>query len=121
MNILFKILGVLCTILFIVSAALQYNDPDPLIWILIWGLAAMISILFLLNKISFTITMILGVLSLIGFIYIYPSNFQGFDLKNGDAESIELGREAFGLLIIAFILFMYAFRIRYVQLKKKPI
>ena len=118
MNTFFKILGFLFAVLSIVSAALQYNDPDPIIWILIWGISAIISILFFLNKISFIVTMIVGVLSFMGFMYLYPSNFQGFSLKDGDIENIELGREAFGLLIIALVMFMYAFRIRYIKMKQ---
>ena len=108
----------LFAVLSVISAALQYNDPDPIIWILIWGISAIISFLFFLNKISFIITMIAAVLSLIGFMYLYPSNFQGFDLNNGDIENIERGREAFGLLIIALVMFMYAFRIRYIKMKQ---
>ena len=118
MNTLFKIFGFLFAVLSVISAALQYNDPDPIIWILIWGISAIISFLFFLNKISFIITLIAGVLSLIGFMYLYPSNFQGFDLNNGDIENIELGREAFGLLIIALVMFIYAFRIRYIKMKQ---
>ena len=118
MNTLFKIFGLLFTVLSIISAALQYNDPDPIIWILIWGISAIISFLFFLNKISFIITMIVGVLSFMGFMYLYPSNFQGFNLKDGDIENVELGREAFGLLIIALVMFMYAFRIRYIKKKQ---
>ena len=120
MNTIFKILGFLFTVLFIISAALQYNDPDPVIWMMIWGISAIISFLFFLNKISFIITMIAGVLSFIGFMYLYPSNFLGsFNLKDGDIENIELGREAFGLLIIALVMFMYAFRIRHVKINKE--
>jgi uncharacterized membrane protein len=118
MKTLFKILSFLFAVLFIVSAALQYNDPDPIIWILIWGISAIISFLFFLNKISFIITMIAGVLSFIGFLYLYPSNFQGFNLKDGDREIIELGREAFGLLIIAVVMFMYTIRIGYLKMKQ---
>jgi len=118
MNRLFKFFGFLFAVLSVISAALQYNDPDPIIWILIWGISAIISFLFFLNKISFIITLIAGVLSLIGFMYLYPSNFQGFDLNNGDIENIELGREAFGLLIIALVMFIYAFRIRYIKMKQ---
>lgn len=117
MNTLFKSFGLLFAILSIISAALQYNDPDPIIWILIWGTSAIISFLFVFNKISFIITMIVGFLSFMGFIYLYPSNFQGFNLNNGDIENVELGREAFGLLIIALAMFVFSLRIRYIKLK----
>ena len=115
MKTLFKTLSLLFTVLFMVSAVLQYNDPDPIIWIVIWGAAAVISALFLFNKLSFTVPLILGILSCIGFVYLYPSNFQGFSLVDGDIENIELKREAFGLLIIAFVMFTYTLRIRYLR------
>jgi len=119
MNILFKILSFLFTVLFLVSAALQYNDPDPIIWIVTWGTAAILSILFFFNKISFPVPLIVGIACFVGGVYLFPSNFQGFGLGDGDIENIELAREAVGLLIIALVLWMYAFRIRYVQRKLK--
>ncbi len=118
MNILFKILSFLFTVLFLVSAALQYNDPDPIIWIVIWGIAAILSILFFFNKISFPIPLIVGIACFIGFIYLFPSNFQGFGLENGVIENVELAREAIGLLIIALVMLIYAFRIRHVDIKR---
>jgi hypothetical protein len=33
-------------------------------------------------------------------------------LDDGAIKSVELGREAFGLLIIALVCFLYAFRLR---------
>jgi len=42
MNILFKTLNVILALLFFTSAALQYNDPDPIHWIFIYGLAAVL-------------------------------------------------------------------------------
>ena len=110
MNLLFKILGYVFAVLFTVGAGLQYNDPDSLNWIIIYGVAALISLLFALNKIGFIIPMILGVLAFIGFIYLYPSDFKGFDLNDGDIVTVELGREAFGLLIISIVLLVFAFR-----------
>jgi len=114
MNLLFKILGYVFAVLFTVGAVLQYNDPDSLNWIIIYGVAALISLLFALNKIGFIIPLIFGVISFIGFIYLYPSDFQGFDLNDGDIVTVELGREAFGLLIISIVLLVFAF-----QSKKK--
>ena len=112
MNILFKVLGYLFTVLFTVSAVLQYNDPDSLHWIIIYGVAALVSLMFALNKIGYLIPMILGVLAFVNFVYLYPTDFQGFDLNDGDIETVELGREAFGSLIISIILLVFAFRIK---------
>ncbi|MEP2279250.1 transmembrane 220 family protein [Maribacter sp.] len=112
MNLLFKILGYVFAVLFTVGAGLQYNDPDSLHWIVIYGIAALISLLFALNKVGYVVPLVLGVLAFIGFIYLYPTDFQGFDLNDGDIVTVELGREAFGLLIISIVLLVFAFRIR---------
>src|SRR5690606_539791 len=34
-----------CAGLFAVSALLQYNDPDPVAWVLMWGAAAVVAVL----------------------------------------------------------------------------
>ncbi|SIR00857.1 transmembrane 220 family protein [Maribacter ulvicola] len=112
MNLLFKILGYVFVVLFSVGAVLQYNDPDSLHWIIIYGIAALISLLFALNKIGYIVPLVLGVLAFMGFIYLYPTNFQGFDLNDGDIVTVELGREAFGLLIISLVLLVFAFIIK---------
>lgn len=112
MNLLFKIIGYVFTVLFAVGAVLQYNDPDSLHWIVIYGVAALISLLFALNKIRYIIPLVLGILAFIGFVYLYPADFQGFDLNDGDIKTVELGREAFGLLIISILLLIFAFRIK---------
>lgn len=112
MKILFKSIGFLFAILFAVGAAVQYNDPDSLLWILVYTAAAIVSLLFALDKIGFVVPLLMGTLGIVGFIYLYPSDFQGFDLNDGDIKTVELGREAFGLLIIALVLLVFAFRIK---------
>ncbi|VXB03269.1 transmembrane 220 family protein [Maribacter litoralis] len=112
MNLFFKIIGYVFTVLFAVGAVLQYNDPDSLHWIIVYGVAALISLLFTLNKIRYIIPLVLGILAFIGFVYLYPEDFQGFDLNDGDIKTVELGREAFGLLIISIVLLIFAFRIK---------
>lgn len=97
--------------LFTLGALVQYNDPDSLWWILIYGVAAFVSLLFSLDKLHIRWPLMLGVAGIIGFIYLYPSNFQGFDLEDGDINTVELGREAFGLLIIALVMFLYTVRL----------
>lgn len=112
MNTLFKIIGFLFTGLFAVGAALQYNDTDSLVWIIIYIAAASISLLFALDKLTILVPLFAGIACSIGFLYLYPTDFQGFDLDDGDIKSVELGREAFGLLIIALVCFLYAIRLR---------
>ena len=91
-------------IVFLLSAAVQYNDPDPWLWIFSYGVAAGLTILALARRYHwFT-----GVAALAfygGFVYYLPG--WGIDtlllLKEPKMSSIrvELAREAFGLLICA--------------------
>lgn len=110
MTTFFKVLAIVFGILFLVSAGLQFNDPDSLVWIIIWGLAGIIAIAFAFNRISYTIPLVAGILALVGFFYTYPEKFEGFEIGAGDMKNIEEGREAFGLLIIAIVMLLLAFR-----------
>jgi len=103
MRFLFNILGVVFAVLFLTSAVLQYNDPDPLIWILIYGVAATLSILYVVRKVN--VKILLGVVftAFLGFLYMYPDKFEGFEIGKGDIKNVEEAREAFGLLIIAIV------------------
>lgn len=118
MKLLFKILGFLFAVLFLISAILQYNDPDAFIWIVIWGFAALFSLAFALNRISFAPLFFSGVMALGGFFYCYPEKFVGFEIGAGDIKNVEEGREAFGLFIIAIVLLTFAIRI-YLTRKSK--
>lgn len=118
MKILFKVLGFLFTVLFLISSVLQYNDPDPFIWIIIWGVAGLISLGFALNEMPFQIPLVAGILAFIGFFYVYPEKFEGFEIGAGDIKNVEEGREAFGLLIIAIVLLTFAWRTWYARKSK---
>lgn len=110
MQLLFKILGFLFAVLFATSAVLQYNDPDSLVWIVIWSFAALFSLGFALGKISLMPLFFSGVMALGGFFYCYPEKFEGFEIGAGDIKNIEEAREAYGLLIIAIVLLLFALR-----------
>lgn len=98
--------------LFLVSAILQYNDPDPLVWIIIYLIAAVISVLFALNRMTYLLPLFLAVVAVIGTYFILPEKFEGFEIGAGDNRNIEEAREAGGLAIIALIMFFYAIRLR---------
>ncbi|WP_405383181.1 transmembrane 220 family protein [Maribacter sp. LLG6340-A2] len=110
MNILFKILGYLFAVLFTVGAVLQYNDPDAILWVIIYLIAAVVSLLFTMRRMGYKVLLGLGFICLVGFLYLYPTDFQGFDLNDGDIKTVELGREAFGLLIIGVVFLIFGFR-----------
>ena len=61
-----KFISAVMALLFTAWAAFQYNDPDPFIWILVYGLTALASILFLVNKLSLSFPL---VFVLVGFVW----------------------------------------------------
>ncbi len=103
------IFGALC----IVSLILQYNDPDPLVWMIIYGVAAVVSFYFALGKINYKVPLTLGILYAIDCVYQFPDKFEGFEIGSGDIKNIEEGREAFGLLILALVMLTFAIWGRY--------
>ncbi|HRO69534.1 MAG TPA: transmembrane 220 family protein [Chitinophagaceae bacterium] len=111
-----KIFNILFCIVFIISAVLQYNDPDPWVWIPIYLYGAILCWLAFRNK-FYPSAYIIGI---IGFT-VYASYF--FFTENGvldwiqehNAENIaasmkatkpwiEDTREFFGLLILILAL-----------------
>ncbi|WP_273567533.1 transmembrane 220 family protein [Maribacter halichondriae] len=113
MGLFFKLFGWLFGILCLTSAVLQYNDPDPMVWILIYLVAAIVSFVFALNKVRAIVPFLFGLMAILGCWYVFPEKFQGFDLEGGDINNIEEGREAIGLLIIALVMFVYAYWIHF--------
>ena len=115
MKTLFKILGFIFTALFVYAIAVQYNDPDAVKWYIIYGIAALASLLFAIDKLKF-----LWALFLFGFyigfaIFVWPEKFEGVTIGEGDIVNIERGREALGLIIAALLMLVYALRIKYVS------
>lgn len=98
------IFGLLC----IISGILQYNDPDPLLWMVIYGVAAVVSFGVAMNKVSYSVPLVLGILFLVGCFFVFPEKFEGFEIGSGDIKNIEEGREAVGLLILALVMFLFA-------------
>lgn len=111
-----KIFNAIFFVLFVVSAALQYNDPDPALWILIYLFGAMICF-FAIRKRNYPRLTLAGIILL--FIY---ACYLFFDkdgvlswLTEHQAENIagsmkastpwiEETREFFGLLILITVL-----------------
>ena len=102
-----KYVSLVFSLIFIAFASLQYNDPDNLVWIVIYGIAAGISVLFFFNKMNKKILIITLIAYLIGFVYLWPDTYEGISLKNGYVPAIEEVRESFGLLICALSIGIY--------------
>ncbi|MDQ3682884.1 MAG: transmembrane 220 family protein [Bacteroidota bacterium] len=107
-----KVLNIIFIILFIFSAALQYNDPDPLVWISIYLYGALLCYLAFKRKYNYSLY-IIGLVVYIGYaIYLlFEKNGVLSWANDHDAENIlqsmkatkpwiEDTREFFGLLLL---------------------
>jgi hypothetical protein len=122
---IWKGLNLLMLLMFVFSVVVQYNDPDPLIWMAIYALAALACLQELLWKDnSLVVPAVLGAIALIWAISLLPGVFgkvrigelfAQFEMK-GDLM-VEVAREAGGLLIIA--VWMQAIVIRRLLLRRR--
>ncbi len=92
-------------LIFALAAAVQYNDKDPLFWIFVYGVACMLSLLFVFNKVHKLVLISLAVICGIWAMFIIPElTLNGFKHMFGDLEMMQSGveetREFLGLLII---------------------
>ena len=106
-----KISSIIWALLFAVFALYQSNDPDPMIWILIYGVTALISVLVLIDRIGRPVLWILMIAMLAGCVMLWPSSFEGLLLKEDGSytPAIEEARESLGLLIGAISMAWHLF------------
>ena len=117
-----KILNFILAIMFLLFAFLQVNDPDPLIWITIYGIMAVLAILAMFNIFPRRIILVLLVLyAAFSVLYIpgvkeWLQQENKSDLFDNVAKMnhlyIEESREFLGLWICIAVLIFYFFRSR---------
>ncbi len=105
-----KTLSAIFGLLFILFAALQYNDPDPEVWIPIYGLAAVACFMSYAGMGRWWFFAVMGVIYVVAAIYQWPPKFEGFLFSEIGMRSmnIEMAREAGGLAICAVIMALMA-------------
>lgn len=95
------------TLMFLASVVVQYNDPDPLSWMLVYGGAALASGLELVRRAPGWLPAVTGLGALGWAATIAPrvfgkipfgDMFGAFEMKN---TGIEESREMYGLLLVA--------------------
>ncbi len=101
-----KYLNYFFILLFLFSAAVQYNDPDPIRWMAIYLAAAVLSGLYSLQKFSWKFAVLSAGIALIWAVTIIPDlSVQGFRNMFTDVSMMQQGteeaREFLGLLLVA--------------------
>lgn len=109
-------------VLLLVMAAIQLNDPDPMYWVTVYAVAAIIPLGQLVGrKFPSLWTMAMGMIiagllmSLPGFWdYLTADDYLSITREMlGDKPYVEYGREFLGLLIAACLLMPYRFKINF--------
>ncbi len=99
-------------IIFLLSAAVQYNDPDPAVWIAIYGAAAAVSFLGMRDFLPRWGYLLLFVIYAGGAISQWPPHFEGIffnELATMRNMNIEAARESLGLGICALAMLIFSF------------
>ena len=115
-----KILNFLLAVMFLFFAFLQVNDPDPVLWILIYGSMAVVAILAMfevyISKVILTLMVAFVAYSLfyIGGVRTWLAQEDKSALFDDVAKMehlyIEESREFLGLWICIFVLIFYYIR-----------
>jgi hypothetical protein len=96
----------LMMVVFLCAAALQYNDPDPVRWMAIYGLAALVCGLSLAGRLPRPAPILVGLAALVWAATIVPGVvgrvsvgdlFESLAMKS---QFVEEAREMGGLLIV---------------------
>jgi hypothetical protein len=114
-----KILKIFFAVLFLLFALVQINDPDPLLWIVVYGAMMIVSIMAIYHRYPTGFMIIMAS----GYLIMTVLYFDGFatwlnssdrtllfdDLAKMQFPYIEEAREFLGLLIcIAVLVFYFA-------------
>ena len=112
--------------IFVVFAILQFNDPDPYLWIPIYLVAAIISWLASRQIYNKAVIIASMVLYFVGGIYLFPMDIQQWISREEKAKSlamnmpfIEEARESMGLLICFLVMTVYLFAASNVKKRSK--
>jgi len=112
--------------MFMAFASLQINDPDPALWILIYGAMSVVCVMAIFEYYHRTLMIVLALAYSMYCFFLWPGVVEWLKQENKSALFddvmkmehlyIEESREFLGLLICLAVLVLYFFR----SLHKKP-
>lgn len=105
---IFRVVSAFMTVLLALAVAVQYNDPDPLRWMAIYGAACALSALVVVRgRAPLVWVAAVGLVALVSGLIVgrgayggshLSEMFQSWEMKS---PGVEEAREASGLLIVA--------------------
>jgi Transmembrane family 220, helix len=104
---MFRLLSAAFAVLFLLGAAVQYNDPDPVGWMLVYLAAAVSCALAARGRVRWQLPATVALVALVWAATLVPSVMGkvrpgelvgAWEMKD---QRVEEGREMYGLLIIA--------------------
>ncbi|PKV76174.1 transmembrane 220 family protein [Pontibacter ramchanderi] len=103
-----QIIPALLGIIFIVFAAMHYTDPNAVIWIGVYLLAAVFSFLTSLNRINQAVLLSAFAAYAIGAVFFWPASWEGIAVGGGVIKNIEEAREFLCLIFTSIAMLAYA-------------
>ena len=101
-------------IIFLLFASVQFNDPDPVIWIFTYSLTAVLCFTYLKSTWAIKLKwlyLLVGLAMLVGSVIQFPPHWEGFGTEMKTANN-ELARESIGLLLCGLVLLVQFFCIK---------
>lgn len=95
-----KILAGLLTLIFLAFAIVQYNDPDPVIWMLCYATYALVCFSALVRPLNRMWYVFAFFVALVFAFFQWPDQWEGLG-ETMVNENVERGRESLGLVICA--------------------
>ncbi|WP_456430196.1 transmembrane 220 family protein [Rhodocaloribacter sp.] len=98
-----KAATVVMFVFFVYATVVQFNDPDPLIWVPIYGLAAVLCVLYLMGRLPVRAAGVYTGLVVVYALYLafrLATRHLFFDEREM-VGIVEEGREMLGLVIVA--------------------
>ncbi|RNI25679.1 transmembrane 220 family protein [Rufibacter latericius] len=95
------ILLLVLMLMFVLFALVQWNDPDPEIWVPVYLSAAVLCFLAYKRKLFRWVYAVAFLAFSVGAFMLWPPVYQGITMDMSHSPGIEEARESLGLLICA--------------------
>jgi hypothetical protein len=96
-----RVIGIVLGLVFASFAVVQYNDPDPLTWISVYGFMVLLVVVSILQRLPVVVSLVPMLAAIVGAVLLWPDRYMGLEKGMDSHINIELARESLGLGICA--------------------